>query len=80
MGKFINEPINGTTEQMYALSTEDLRQLARLLKPVETKLRKRLEKYIDIQDSGEATDRQQTAMFNTQDDLILVQGIINSVK
>lgn len=69
------EPYN----YMFLLSPQEARKLARLLQKTKRELEKKIEKYRDIMDGGEATDRQQSILFNSEEVLEVVEQFIRMV-
>ena len=66
------EPCN----YMVSLTPNEARKLAEILQKVRKELEKKVEKYRDILDGGEATERQQNLKFDYEDKLELVEGFI----
>lgn len=66
------EPCN----YMVSLTPNEARKLADILQKVRKELEKKVEKYRDILDGGEATERQQNLKFDYEDKLELVEGFI----
>ena len=66
------EPCN----YMVSLTPNEARKLADILQKVRKELKKKVEKYRDILDGGEATERQQNLKFDYEDKLELVEGFI----
>lgn len=66
------EPCN----YMVSLTPNEARKLADILQKVRKELEKKIEKYRDILDGGEATERQQNLKFDYEDKLELVEGFI----
>lgn len=69
------EPCN----YMVSLTPNEARKLADILQKVRKELEKKVEKYRDILDGGEATERQQNLKFDYEDKLELVEGFIRMV-
>ncbi len=69
------EPCN----YMVSLTPNEARKLADILQKVRKELEKKVEKYRDILDGGEATERQQNLKFDYEDKLELVEGFIRLV-
>ncbi len=69
------EPCN----YMDSLTPNEARKLADILQKVRKELEKKVEKYRDILDGGEATERQQNLKFDYEDKLELVEGFIRLV-
>ena len=61
---------------MVSLTPNEARKLADILQKVRKELEKKVEKYRDILDGGEATERQQNLKFDHEDKLELVEGFI----
>lgn len=61
---------------MVSLTPNEARKLADILQKVRKELKKKVEKYRDILDGGEATERQQNLKFDYEDKLELVEGFI----
>ncbi len=66
------EPCN----YMVSLTPNEARKLADILQKVRKELEKKVEKYRDILDGREATERQQNLKFDYEDKLELVEGFI----
>lgn len=66
------EPCN----YMVSLTPNEARKLADILQKVRKELEKKVGKYRDILDGGEATERQQNLKFDYEDKLELVEGFI----
>ena len=66
------EPCN----YMVSLTPNEARKFADILQKVRKELEKKVEKYRDILDGGEATERQQNLKFDYEDKLELVEGFI----
>lgn len=64
---------------MVSLRPEEAKVLAKLLGKVHQNLQKKLEKYRDILESGEATERQQTILFDTEEQLDVVERFITLI-
>lgn len=56
----------------------EVKELARILKKPYKEAQRKLEKYMDIHESGEATDRQETILCNTEEILNFMKQIINN--
>lgn len=69
------EPYN----YMFLLSPPEAKKLAGLLQKTRRELEKKIEKYRDIMDGGEATDRQQSIFFDSEEDLEVVERFIRMV-
>ncbi len=69
------EPCN----YMVSLTPNEARKLADILQKVRKELEKKVEKYRDILDGREATERQQNLKFDYEDKLELVEGFIRLV-
>lgn len=68
---------DGKQQSFLRLDEQEVRELARILKkPYKENLRK-FEKYQDIHDSGEATERQVTILMQIEEKLRLMDRIIN---
>lgn len=61
---------------MVSLRPEEAKVLAKLLAKVHRDLQKKVEKYRDILEGGEATERQQTILFEAADQLGVVERFI----
>ena len=61
---------------MISLRPEEAKVLAKLLVKIHQSLQKKFEKYRDILESGEATERQQSILFDTEDQLDVVERFI----
>lgn len=72
--KWINEP--GEPLQMLALSQSEVNMLRNILAQSRGNINRKYEKYLDLHDSGEATDRQCDLMFKYEDQLKLIDTII----
>lgn len=59
------------------LSAREADRLARLMPKTQRALKRKLEKYRDIQESGEATSRQQTVLCEAEDELEIVEQFIH---
>ncbi len=62
--------------QALALDKQEVDALCSELAPIVTKLRKQYEKYKDIHESGEATEKQQDRMFYYQVKLALFEQFV----
>ena len=56
----------GEPDQMLALSPREAKVIAGILERSRKKLQKAYERYQDIHESGEATERQQTKLFELE--------------
>lgn len=64
---------------MFLLSPPEAKTLAGLLQKTRRELEKKIEKYRDIMDGGEATDRQQSIFFDSEEQLEVVERFIRMV-
>lgn len=64
---------------MFLLSPPEAKMLAGLLQKTRRELEKKIEKYRDIMDGGEATDRQQSILFDSEEQLEVVEQFIHMV-
>ena len=69
------EPYN----YMFLLSPPEAKKLAGLLQKTRRELEKKIEKYRDIMDGGEATNRQQFIFFDSEEKLEVVERFIRMV-
>ena len=69
------EPYN----YMFLLSPPEAKKLAGLLQKTRRELEKKIEKYRDILDGGEATGRQQSIFFDSEEQLEVVEQFIRMV-
>lgn len=77
--KYINEPIKGTgySERMFALTQSEAEIIARELRPVLKSLQKKYDRYEDIRQSGEATERQLDKLLSVEERLDVVAHFIH---
>lgn len=74
--KWIYEP--GEPSQMLALSQSEVNMLRDILaNQARSNINRKYEKYSDLHESGEATDRQCDLMNKYEDQLKLIDGIID---
>ena len=72
----IYEP--GEPSQMLALSQSEVNMLRDILaNQTRSNINRKYEKYSDLHESGEATDRQCDLMYKYEDQLKLIDGIID---
>lgn len=64
---------------MFLLSPPEAKKLAGLLQKTRRELEKKIEKYRDIMDGGEATNRQQIIFFDSEEKLEVVERFIRMV-
>lgn len=74
--KWINEP--GEPLQMLALRTDEAKQVSQLLGTIRKDIERKYEKYKDLHESGEATERQQNLMFEYEEKLTLIDRFIKT--
>lgn len=75
---WISDFEDGKLQSFLRLDVNEVRELAKILKkPYKESLRK-LEKYQDIHESGEATDRQENILIKTEESLRFMERIINN--
>lgn len=67
----------GETDQMLALKPKEAKVIAGILERSRKKLQKDYERYLDIHESGEASERQQTKLFELEDILRILNQFIN---
>lgn len=67
-------------ENVLQLSEQEAYALARILGKTLKDYRKKLERLQDIHDSGEATERQETLLMQTEENVILIERFINIVE
>lgn len=72
--KWINEP--GEPLQMLALSQSEVSMLRDILAQTRNNISRKYEKYSDLHETGEATDRQCDLMNKYEDQLAFVDRII----
>ena len=70
-----SEPYN----YMLLLSPPEAKTLARLLQKTQRALERKVEKYRDIMDGGESTSRQQSILFDSEEQLEVVERFIRMV-
>lgn len=73
--KWIIEP--GEPQQMLAFSKSEVNILRNILAQIRGNISRKYNKYTDIHESGDATDRQCDLMFKYEDQLSLVDKIID---
>lgn len=73
--KWINEP--GEPQQMLALSPSEVNMLRDILVQNRGNIRRKYDKYLDLHESGEATDRQCDLMLKYEDQLAFMDNIIS---
>lgn len=66
----------GEPDQMLALSPREAKVIAGTLERSRKKLQKAYERYQDIHESGEATERQQTKLFELENILRILDQFI----
>lgn len=59
--KWVYEP--GEPDMMLALSKKEAKVIAKLLEKQRKSIQKKYDHFLDLHEAGEATDRQQTSMF-----------------
>lgn len=74
--KWINEP--GEPQQMLALSPSEVNMLRDILTQNRGNIRRKYDRYLDLHESGEATDRQCDLMLKYEDQLALIDKIIDT--
>lgn len=62
------------------LTKDDCKLIYKTVCKVEARKKTRYEKYKDIQDGGEATERQQTLLFKAQDEWDAVKGFKSDIE
>lgn len=76
--KWINVFEEGRQQSFLRIDEFEVKKLAKILeKPYKESLKK-LAKYRDIHESGEATERQQTIMMETEEAVKFMDNIINN--
>ena len=68
---------NGKQQNFLRLDEDEVKKLVKILKKPFKESLKKLEKYKDIQEGGEATKRQQTILVETEEDVKFMEIIIN---
>lgn len=66
----------GEPDQMLTLRPKEAKTVAGVLERSRKKLQKDYERYLDIHESGEATERQQTKLFELEDVLRILDQFI----
>lgn len=75
--KWIADFENGRQQTFLRLDEAEVKKLVKILeKPYKESLKK-LEKYKDIQEGGEATERQQNILMETEEDVSFMEIFIN---
>lgn len=80
--KWINEPIKGVagyTEQMFALSKEEIDTLKPVFEKSYKEYKKKLDKLEDIRQSGEMTERQAARWCDIGEIVATLECIIDSI-
>lgn len=72
--KWTFEP--GESSPVLALRQEEVKCLANILSQSQSIIRKKYDKYKDIHESGEATDRQSDLMLKYEDQLKLIDNLL----
>lgn len=75
--KWITVFEEGKQQSFLRLDEHEVRELVGILKKPYNEFVKKLEKYQDIQESGEATERQQTILIKTEETVSFINRIIN---
>lgn len=76
--KWITVFEDGKQSSFLRLDELEVKELAKILKKPFKEAQKKLEKYQDIHESGEATDRQETILLQTEEIVNLMDRIINN--
>ncbi len=71
---------NGTCGLFVCLDKNDCKTLLKELETIKKKYEKRYDKYYDIQMSGEATEKQQTLLLESEEDLKCIDSIIDDIE
>lgn len=70
----------GEPDQMLALKPNEAKIVAGVLERSRRKLQKDYERYLDIHESGEATERQQTKLCEYEEILRIMDQFINETR
>lgn len=70
----------GEPDQMLALKPNEAKLIAGILERNRKKLQKDYERYLDIHESGEANERQQTKLFEYEEILGIIDQFINETR
>ena len=76
--KWITVFEDGKQQSFLRLEEHEVRDLVGILKKPYNEYVKKLEKYQDIQESGEATERQQTILVRTEETVSFMNRIMNN--
>lgn len=72
--------IGSPFEQTVCLTQEECKILLPFFQRTHKELQTKYEKYMDIQEGGEATERQQNLLYKYEDEMKHLESVLSSIK